>query len=168
MELAKVYSLKTHKAKQLVEDGKHQISIGDLDVAAETFQKSIELDASADAYTYLGWVLSLKNQTDEAIELCKKAIAIDPDFGNPYNDIGSYLIQKNLLTEAIPWLESAKKAKRYEPKHFPYLNLGRVYSAQGRIDEAITEFKIALKYAPEHQEIKKVLLQLENIKNPSN
>jgi Tfp pilus assembly protein PilF len=168
MELAKVFSLKVHKAKQLIEDGKHQISVGDLDAAVETFQKSIEFEATADAYTYLAWVLSLKGQTDEAIELCQKAIALDPEYGNPYNDIGSYLIQKSQLDDAIPWLQKAKNAKRYEPKHFPYLNLGRIYSAQGRIDEAIAEFKIALKYAPEHQEIQKVLQQLEKLKNSTN
>ena len=34
---------------------------------------------------------------DEAIEECYKAIDRDPDFGNPYNDIGAYLIEKGQL-----------------------------------------------------------------------
>ena len=32
---------------------------------------------------------------------------MDPDFGNPYNDIGAYLIEMGRLDEAIPWLEKA-------------------------------------------------------------
>ena len=35
---------------------------------------------------------------------CLRAIEIDPHFGNPYNDIGDYLMQQGKLEEAIPWL----------------------------------------------------------------
>ncbi|HXI02953.1 MAG TPA: tetratricopeptide repeat protein, partial [Candidatus Saccharimonadales bacterium] len=94
----------------------------------------------AEAHTFLGWAYSFVDRLDEAIEECRRAIAVDPEFGNPYNDIGSYLIKKGRLQEAIGWLEKAKTAPRYEPKHYPYLNLGRLYMAMGRIDEAQREF----------------------------
>jgi Flp pilus assembly protein TadD len=42
--------------------------------------------------------------TEEAIAECHRAIEIDPDFGNPYNDIGAYLIERGDLRGAIPWL----------------------------------------------------------------
>ena len=71
------------------------------------------------------------------------AIGVDPSFGNPYNDIGSYLVHQNRLEEAIPWLEKAKLAPRYEPRHFPYLNLGRIYLRLGRVREANREFEQA-------------------------
>ena len=58
-----------------------------------------------------------------------------PDFGDPYNDIGVYLIKRGDLSGAIPWLEQAKRAPRYEPRHFPYLNLGRIYLRQGQSPE---------------------------------
>lgn len=164
VNLANVYSLKNFRARQLIEDGKYLISSGDLDAAIETFQKSLELDPLAEAYTYLGWILSLKGYWNEAIELCHKAIALDPDFGNPYNDIGSYLIQMKRYEEAIPWLEKAKEIPRYELRHFPYLNLGRIYSALGEIDKAIEEFETALEMVPEHQEARNVLEQLQKLK----
>jgi Tfp pilus assembly protein PilF len=96
------------------------------------------------------------------MDLCKKAIVIDPDYGNPYNDLGSYLIKKDRLEEAIPWLEKAKTAKRYDARHFPHMNLGRVYSALGRTEEAIVEFNKALDYVPGHREVLNVLEQLKN------
>lgn len=164
MSQAAVLDLGLFRAQQLLEDGKYKISTGDLDSAVDLFRRSIARKPTADALTYLGWILSLKGQTDEAMELCEQAISLDSDFGNPLNDMGSYLIQKNRLDEAIPWLEKAKTAKRYEPRHFPHINLGRIYSAQGKIEEAIAEFQQALKYAPGHQEIEKVLVQLENIR----
>jgi tetratricopeptide (TPR) repeat protein len=154
--------LGTFKAKKLVEDGKFFLSEGDLDRAVEAFQHSIESEENAEALTYLGWVISLKGNLDEAMDLCKKAIVIDPDYGNPYNDLGSYLIKKDRLEEAIPWLEKAKTAKRYDARHFPHMNLGRVYSALGRTEEAIVEFNKALDYVPGHREVLNVLEQLKN------
>jgi Tfp pilus assembly protein PilF len=99
---------------------------------------------TAEAHTYLGWTYSFKGRYSDAIEQCKLAIRIDPEFGNPYNDIGSYLIHLGRVDQAIPWLEQAKKASRYEPRHFPYLNLYRVYTKLGRLDAAQRELQQAL------------------------
>src|ERR1700677_176055 len=142
--MGSVSHLNSFKAKRLLEDGKFHLSTGDLDQAIEAFKNSNIAKESADALTYLGWVLSLKGEIPEAIELCKRAIAADPDFGNAYNDLGSYLIKEDRLLEAIPWLEKAKQAKRYDARHFPHMNLGRIYSTLGRVDEAILEFNKAL------------------------
>jgi tetratricopeptide (TPR) repeat protein len=156
--------LNTFKSKRLLEDGKFHLSTGDLDQAIASFQISNEVKESADALTYLGWDLSLKGQIPEAKDLCMRAISIDPDFGNAYNDLGSYLIKEDRLLEAIPWLEKAKLAKRYDARHFPHMNLGRIYSTLGRIDDAITEFNKALEYVPGHREVLNVLEQLQNLK----
>ena len=39
-------------------------------------------------------VLAYPGKVDQAIDECKKAIRIDPTYGNPYNDIGAYLIER--------------------------------------------------------------------------
>ena len=77
-----------------------------------------------------------------------RAIEVDPAFGNPYNDIGAYLIAKGELDEAIQWLEKAKLAPRYDPRHYPFMNLGRIYAAKGMVKRAIEEFEGALAFAP--------------------
>ncbi|MBK9295196.1 MAG: tetratricopeptide repeat protein [Oligoflexia bacterium] len=153
------------KSEKFLEDGKHHVSEGELDLAIESFQKSIESRPTAEAYTLLAWVLSLKEQFDLAIELCQKAIDLNPQFGNPYNDIGSYLIQKGKFEEAIPWLQKAKESLNYETKHFPYINMGRIYTTLGQYDDAIEQFKGALSISPGHKEIQKVLEELESINN---
>jgi tetratricopeptide (TPR) repeat protein len=168
MEQANVLNMSEFRARQLVEDAKYHISVGDLDLAASTFQKSIEFQETAEGLTYLGWVLSLRGHFDEAIDLCHRALAIDCEFGNALNDLGSYLIQKNRYEEALPLLEKAKASRGYEPKHFPFINLGRAYSALGRFDDAIREFKEALKIVPGHHEIESVLRQLEKIQETEN
>jgi tetratricopeptide (TPR) repeat protein len=164
MAQATVHDIQEFKARQLVEDGRHFIFEGDLDASVEAFQKSIEVRETAEAYTFLGWVLSLKGLYDDAIELCKKAICIDSSYGNAFNDIGSYLIQKNQLEDAVPWLEMALDKKNGEARHFPHINLGRVYTAQGRTFEAILQFRKALEISPNHPEVRKVLEQLERVR----
>ncbi|HKY33817.1 MAG TPA: tetratricopeptide repeat protein [Candidatus Polarisedimenticolia bacterium] len=110
------------------------------DAAAALYRDSIAAFPTAEAHTFLGWTYSFMGRLDEAIEQCRRAIEVDPDFGNPYNDIGSYLMKQGKLDEAIHWLERAKTAPRYEPRHFPYLNLARLYARMGQMDKARREF----------------------------
>lgn len=123
---------------------------GDLERAIELYTQSIDAFPTAEAYTFLGWTYSFQGNLDQAIEECKKAIETDPDFGNPYNDIGAYFIEKEMFDDAIPWLEKAVSAKRYESYHFPHYNLGRVYQAKGMLKRALLEFEQSLSIAPEY------------------
>jgi Tfp pilus assembly protein PilF len=121
---------------------------GDLDDAIRLYTRSIEVCPTAEAHTFRGWAYHAMGRLDDAIAECKRAIEVDPTLGNPYNDIGAYLIARGELDEAIPWLERAKHAPRYEPRHFPYMNLGRLYAAKGMIARAIGEFERALELEP--------------------
>jgi tetratricopeptide (TPR) repeat protein len=76
--------------------------------------------------------------------------AADPDFGNPYNDIGSYLIALGKHREAIPWLQRAIRAPRYQPRQFPHCNLGVLYEELGDFDRALRHYKEALRIDPRH------------------
>jgi Tfp pilus assembly protein PilF len=123
---------------------------GELDSAIEHYRRSIALHPTAEAHTFLGWTYSFQGRLEEAIAACKDAIAVDADFGNPYNDIGSYLIKLGRPDEAIPWLEAAIKAPRYEPRHYPHCNLGQIYWAKGLLGKAAAEFEAALAHCPDY------------------
>ena len=105
---------------------RHQMQ-GELDKAVDLYKDSIRACPTAEAYTFLGWTYRFQGKIDAAIEQCKFAILIDPGFGNPYNDIGAYLIEKYDFDGAIPWLEKATRAPRYEAYHYAWYNLGRAY-----------------------------------------
>jgi len=121
---------------------------GKVDRAIELYRHSIELCPTAEAHTFLGWAMSFQGRLAEATQECLRAIEIDAEFGNPYNDIGVYLMQQDRMDESISWLEKAKQAKRYEPRQFPFLNLGRIYMKQGRWWLALLEFEGAVRLAP--------------------
>lgn len=146
---------------ELIQEAMNRQMIGDLDESIRLYKSSIAIYPTADAHTYLGWAYSFQGKIDEAIAQCEIAIQLDPEFGNPYNDIGVYLMQQQKFDEAIPWLERAKKAKRYEPRHFPYLNLGRLYLTKGMLQKALEEFRGALARHPNDSELTQLIEQLE-------
>lgn len=123
---------------------------GDYDQAVELYEKSISIQPTAEAHTFLGWTFHFQGKLERAVEECKRAIEIDPDFGNPYNDIGAYLIEMRRCDEAIPWLERAIEAKRYDSRHFPYYNLGRAYLAKEMYSLARESFQNALRLEPRY------------------
>jgi Tfp pilus assembly protein PilF len=124
---------------------------GDLAEAEALYKESLTVHATAEAHTFLGWTYSMAGRLAEAIAECERAIAVDPDFGNPYNDIGAYLLQLGRVDEAIPWLERAKRAPRYEPRHYPFFNLGRAYLAKQMPVRALAEFEGAVAAQPDFE-----------------
>jgi Tfp pilus assembly protein PilF len=138
---------------------------GDLDHAVDLYRKSLDLHPTAEAHTFLGWTFHFQGKINEAIEECKRAIEVDPDFGNPYNDIGAYLISLGRHDEAIAWLERAVEAKRYEPRHFPHFNLGRVYQAKGMLNRAREQFQQALEIEPRYTLAREALEHLRRMVN---
>lgn len=136
-----------------------------LDSAIDLYTKSIAVFPTAEAYTFRGWAYEGLGRIDDAIAECRRAIEVDPSFGNPYNDIGAYLIAKGELDEAIGWLEKAKQAPRYDPRHFPFMNLGRIYAAKAMVKRAIEEFEGALRIAPGEPTCHSALKQLRALLN---
>jgi len=137
---------------------------GELDEAVSLYRKSIELSPTAEAHTFLGWTYSFQRKYPEAIEECHRAIDVDPGFGNPYNDIGAYLIELGRWEEAIPWFEKAIEAPRYDPRHFPHFNLARVYIQAYEYEKAIDHLRRALelepRYASARRELQRLLLRM--------
>lgn len=143
--------------KNLVEQSKDYFnkaykfqSEGLLEKAIENYNLSIELFPTPEAYTFLGWTFSQLGDYDKAIEECKNAIEIDPDYGNPYNDIGAYLLSQRKVEEAIPYIEMALNSKRYDAYHFAHLNLGRAFEMKGLWFEAVEEYRKSKEIAPEY------------------
>ena len=153
------------RAQELFEQAYAAQMNGDLDRAVELYRGSLEIHPTAEAHTFLGWTYHFQGKVQDAIQECKRAIAVDPDFGNPYNDIGAYLISLNRYDEAISWLERATKAPRYDPRHYPYFNLGRVYLAKGMINRAKECFQEALRIEPRYREAQHAI---ENIRQMLN
>ncbi|MFC1545543.1 tetratricopeptide repeat protein [Gemmatimonadota bacterium] len=121
---------------------------GELGQAIFHYRRSIELIPTAEAYTFLGWAYSFQGRLEEAIQECKKAVALDPTLGNPYNDIGAYLIELGRPEDALAWLARALKAVRYENYSYPYYNLGRAHEMLGHREEAHSRYQNSIDEDP--------------------
>lgn len=128
---------------------------GALADAMRLYRESIAHQPTAEAHTFLGWVYAMLRRYEEAIEECHRAIALDPTFGNPYNDIGAYFIELGWWAEAVPWLERAITAPRYTNREFAHFNLGRVHEHFGRLRLAAKSYLAAVQlnsqYLPARQ-----------------
>ena len=132
----------------------------EIESAIEFYRKSLAFHPTADAHTYLGWMYSIQERYGEAIEECKQAIEVDEEFGNPYNDIGCYLMRIGEEDESVEWFERAKQARRYEPRHFPYLNVGRHHLKRGAYGKAVGELYQALRRSPEDASLRRQVCEL--------
>ena len=151
------------KAMELFQKAYELQMRGELENAIRAYRQSLEALPTAEAHTFLGWTYSFLGMYEDAIGECKKAIELDPDFGNPYNDIGAYLIELGQLDEAIGWLQKAIAAKRYESYCFPYYNLGRIYEAKWDWSGAIEHYRKALNENPNYTLASNALAMLEKI-----
>ena len=138
---------------------------GLLEDAISLYQKSIELYPTAEAHTFLGWAMSLQGKYDAAIAECRRAIEVDPEFGNPYNDIGAYLIEKGKMEEAIPWLEKATEAKRYDAYCYPHYNLGRIWEKKGNWFRAVECYRKSLEANSDYTLADRALKRLQAMMN---
>lgn len=136
------------QAKILFDQGYRQQMRGNLTDAIDLYKRSLEMNETAEAHTFLGWTYSMINRYQDAIDECKKAIEIDPEYGNPYNDIGSYLMQLDEIDEALEWLNKATTTTRYEHPQFPYVNIGQAHEKQGRYKSALDAYDKALEISP--------------------
>jgi Tfp pilus assembly protein PilF len=148
-------------AVELYEKARKLCQQGEPELAMDLCRRSLELCATAEARTLLGWIYHDQGRVDDAIAECKKAIELDPDFGNPYNDIGAYLIEKGDYDNAVGWLEKATRSSRYRNHHFPWYNLGRVYAAKELFNRATECFEHALEIEPDYTEAETALRRLK-------
>lgn len=133
----------------------------DYDEAINLYKKSIETFPTAEAYTFLGWTYSFQGEYDRAITECLAAIAVDAGFGNPYNDIGSYLIAKGNFYDCVRWFELAITAVRYEARAYPHYNLAFVYEKRGKLLQAARHYGLALAEQSNYLQAYKALRKLQ-------
>ncbi len=129
--------------------GEERQASGDIEDAAAYYQMSLDLYPTAEAHTNLATALAKRGQFEDAIRQCEQAIALDPNLGNPYNDIAVYLIEEGRADEALPYLDRAIAAPVYDCRHYPHYHRGRILERKARFGEARDAYQAALDIEPE-------------------
>lgn len=154
--LGEISSLEWQRNKKydsLLQEGHEAVFKKDYNKALEQFKKALNYKETAEILTLIGWAYSMLQNYDEAKSYCLKAIKKDPDYGPPYNDLGSYLLAEGQVGESLKWFDLAKKAAHYQNREYPYINAGRAYMTRNEYQLALEEFSKALTLAPFHDEL---------------
>jgi tetratricopeptide (TPR) repeat protein len=124
------------EAAEFSDVARQRLEVGDMQDAAAYFAMSLELYPTAEAHTGLAVTLASRGQWEDAITECHRAIALEPDLGNSYNDIAVYTAELGSIHEALEWLDRALFAPRYDCRHYAHYHRGRLLEQLGRFVEA--------------------------------
>jgi tetratricopeptide (TPR) repeat protein len=138
---------------------------GDTDEAVRHYRLSLRLSPTPEAHAFLGWALATLGLYDNAIAECQRAIELDPDYGNAYNDLGVYLLEGGQPLEALAYFHQAKQAARYSHRHFAWFNSGRACEKLGLWEAALAEYSQAVQMAPDYTPAQSALERLRTQRN---
>lgn len=107
--------------------------------AEREFKRAIELNPSYSvAHVYYAHYLAALGRFDESIAEARRGLELDPlsQFTKDYAEWAFYLAHRYDLS-----IEASRKSLELAPEFpWPHFDLGQVYEATGRTDEAIQEF----------------------------
>ncbi len=138
---------------------------GNIENAIKEYQISINFFPTAKAHTFLGFAYSLLGNFELAIEECKNAINLEPEYGNPYNDIGTYLLKLEKYDEAIYWFEKALMMKDNNVAYLSLFNLGKIYEKKGNWIKAYNYLNKAILLNPEYEPAQDEIIKLSTLLN---
>ena len=134
------------------------VDSGELEVAEAHYRESLAIKAQPAIYNDLGFVLEREGLPDEAAEMYRKAIRLDPQSAPAHYNLGSSLARGGRYAEAESHF---RKALKVSPNTQTYTGLGILLAQLGRTDEAIANLQAAIKADPKnavaHQKLGEVL-----------
>ena len=123
--------------------------------AADLLRKSIALDPAnaAEAYNYLGYMWGDHNMyLDEAEDMIKRALQIEPDNGSFLDSLGWVEFRKGRFDQALADLLRAAKNMEHEDA-VVFEHIGDVYLKLNRVPQALEAWQKALVLDPKNKKL---------------
>ena len=96
------------QAREILRDGAAWLSEGNFESARRRFLEAIEVDATIpEAYNGVGVTFRMRNDLAHALEWYKKALAVDPDFGDAYYNMACLYAVEGKKEMALRYLQIA-------------------------------------------------------------
>lgn len=128
---------------------------GFYDKAADLLRQSAVLDptSAAEVYNYLGYMWAEQNtHLDDAEEVVKKALELDPNNGAYLDSLGWIRFRKGRYDEALTdLLRAAQTIKKDDPVVFEHI--ADTYAKLARIPQALDYWQKALALDPENKKL---------------
>jgi tetratricopeptide (TPR) repeat protein len=162
---------KVEKAEKLQERCQVLIDSGKFEEALQTCQDIIEIDANAEVYYNMGYILSMRGHFEEAIKSFRKATLINNQHARAFKQMGLVYQKLGRIEDAQGCLEHAAElhmtlnqeneaeeifntvlALRPDTTNV-YNSLGIIYRRQGRLDESLKAYQKAVLVHPDDEHI---------------
>jgi Tfp pilus assembly protein PilF len=96
------------KAREILRDGAAWLDEGNFEAARRRFLEAIDVDrAVPEAYNGVGVTFRMRNDLPRALEWYKKALAVDPDFGDAYYNMACVYALEGQKELALRYLQIA-------------------------------------------------------------
>ena len=130
-------------------------------LAEKDFRKALSLNPTQpQVLNYLGYSLIEKNtKLDEALDMIERAVKESPDSGYIVDSLGWGYYKLGEYEKAVPNLEKAAELMPIDP--IVNDHLGDVYWMVGRKTEAEFQWRRALSFDPEEEEIQRIKKKLK-------
>ncbi|MGH7387563.1 MAG: tetratricopeptide repeat protein, partial [Candidatus Methylomirabilales bacterium] len=125
--------------------GRAYFDAGNYRLAIPEFSRAVELRPTDPIYrSDLGMAFMFNRNLDEAIKQFEEAIKLDKKYTAAKNNLASAYMLKGDLEKARTLLTEVLNDPLYPTPHFAYFNLAKIYERQGKIDQAIEHYRLAL------------------------
>jgi tetratricopeptide (TPR) repeat protein len=136
------------------------IDLRELEVAEAHYRESLALEPQPAIYNDLGFVLERQGLTEEAIELYRRSLELDPESASAHHNLAAALARSGEPSAAEGHFRAALERK---PTAETFTGLALVLAQQGRTDEAVARLNDAIAANPEytaaHEELGSILAQ---------
>ena len=131
--------------------GVSYLNEGKAQLAFVEFQKAYELNPKdREVLNAIGIIYLLYfDDTPKAIDFFGKAVIVDPNYSEAYNNLGFSYEKLGQFDKAIPFYKKAVSNLLYSTPEKAYISMGNSYYRLGKYDDAISSFKNAVNRAPE-------------------
>ena len=144
-----------------LELGKNFFYSSDIERAEFYFLKTLEEDENHESLFYLGLIENQKGNFHQALALYYRAILVNPDYGNPCNEIGVILLRHGKEREAVFWLKRSIRCMVNDAPHIPLYNLATLYKIWNRPERSLQYLYKAIKLMPDFKEAIKLRDELQ-------
>ncbi len=136
----------------------------DYDKSEKAFRRVLELNPKhAPTMNYLGYMWADRDvQLQEALELLKKAVDLEPNNGAYLDSLGWVYFRLNRLDDAEVYLKKALERVRKDPTIHEHL--GDIYYRKGQYQEARAAWEFSVTYNQDEDDTKKVQKKLDDLK----
>ncbi len=153
-----------HKIEDLYEQATEAFNNRDYEKAEQFFQKILDVNPTfADIQNKMGIIYNQTNRLEQAVESFKKALVSNPGYTEAslnlaitYSDLGQYDKAREVFERAARITSTSQKSVdpfvrgKLSDEH---LRVGNMYYGIGLVDEAIDEYRKALRLSPAFADI---------------